>query len=87
MCNIAQLTHFQMSDGVALVDTRSKSEFDGFIYDYQPQKGSIPTAIHFSFTDLFDDRGRFVDRRTYMQRLPIVVRLCGSLVNTLAERS
>lgn len=57
-----------------LVDTRSRAEYIGQCYDYQPRKGRLPAALHLPYIDFFDEAGHFVDRDHYLQRLPAAVR-------------
>jgi len=57
-----------------LVDARSRAEYVGQCYDYQPRKGHLPTALHLPYTDFFDEAGNFVDRDRYLQRLPAGIR-------------
>lgn len=57
-----------------LVDTRSRPEYDGQLYDYQPRKGRLPAALHLPYTDFFAETGNFVARDQYLQRIPLEVR-------------
>src|SRR5690242_11671830 len=56
-----------------LIDARSKAEFAGQCYDYQPRMGRLPDALHLPYTDLFDEEGAFVTKSAYLQRLPPAV--------------
>lgn len=62
-----------------LVDTRSRAEYEGELYDYQPRKGHISGAVHVPYTDFFDEAGYFVERDRYLQRLPLAVRQAESI--------
>lgn len=53
-----------------LIDVRSKAEFAGQCYDYQPRMGRLPGALHLPFSDFFDAEGAFVTKSVYLQRLP-----------------
>jgi thiosulfate/3-mercaptopyruvate sulfurtransferase len=57
-----------------LIDTRSKAEFAGQCYDYQPRMGRLPGAVHMPYTDFFDEEGAYVTKSLYLQRLPPEVR-------------
>lgn len=48
-----------------LVDTRSKAEFAGRVFDYQPRKGHIPGAVLIAYKDLFDKKGDLVSAKDY----------------------
>ena len=63
-----------------LVDARSRAEYDGHLYDYQPRKGRMPGAVHMPYTDFFDEVGNFVARDRYLQRLPLAVRQAEHIV-------
>lgn len=56
-----------------LIDVRSKAEFAGQCYHYQPRLGRLPGALHLPYTDLFDEKGAFVTKSAYLQRLPPAV--------------
>ena len=60
----------QSSAPPMLIDVRSKAEFAGQSYDYQPRTGRLPGAIHLPYTDLFDEEGAFVTKSAYLQHLP-----------------
>jgi thiosulfate/3-mercaptopyruvate sulfurtransferase len=53
----------------AFIDTRSRAEYEGEIDEYLPRRGHLPGAVLVPFADLFDDRGRYVDRKTLLARL------------------
>lgn len=57
-----------------LIDARSKAEFAGQGYDYQPRMGRLPGAVNMPYTDFFDEEGAFVTKSLYLQRLPPAVR-------------
>jgi thiosulfate/3-mercaptopyruvate sulfurtransferase len=63
-----------------LVDARSRAEYDGLLYDYQPRKGRLPTALHLPYTEFFTETGNFVDRDYYLQRIPVEVREAKEIV-------
>ncbi len=48
-----------------LIDTRSKAEFAGRVFDYQPRKGHIPGAVLIAYKDLFDKKGDFVSADSF----------------------
>ena len=52
-----------------LVDTRSKKEFIGESYDYQPRLGHIPDAVLFPFLDFFGRDRNFIDQGTYIVKM------------------
>lgn len=56
-----------------LVDARSRPEFDGEAFDYQPRKGRLPGALHIAFTDLFDKTGHYLSREQYLERIVAVI--------------
>ncbi len=63
-----------------LVDARSRAEYDGQLYDYQPRKGRLPAALHLPYTDFFDETGNFVARDHYLQRIPVEVQEAENIV-------
>ncbi len=52
-----------------LIDTRSKAEFAGRVFDYQPRKGHIPGAVLIAYKDLFDKKGDFISAEAYGELL------------------
>lgn len=60
-CNLESVKQW-MSKATApvLVDTRSKAEYAGRVFDYQPRKGHIPGSKLFPYKELFDKKGDFV---------------------------
>jgi thiosulfate/3-mercaptopyruvate sulfurtransferase len=54
----------------ALIDTRSKPEFDGDIQEYLPRRGHLVGACLFPFADLFEPDGRYIPREKYLKLLP-----------------
>ena len=61
---------FQRNTLPLLIDVRSRSEFAGHHYAYQPRMGRLPGAVHMPFIDLFDEAGCFVTKSVYLQQLP-----------------
>lgn len=53
------------SPRTVLVDTRSKAEFAGRVFDYQPRKGHIPGSVLIAYKDLFDKKGDFISVEAY----------------------
>lgn len=72
---LAQLQQdLQSNTPPLLIDTRSKAEFTGQRYDYQPRMGRLPGALHLPYTGFFDAEGAYVTKSVYLQRLPPAVR-------------
>jgi thiosulfate/3-mercaptopyruvate sulfurtransferase len=70
-CTLAQLTkRWQTLSRPLAVDTRSAAEWLGETPGYLPRRGHIPGAVLIPFTTLFDARGRYVDRASYVGGLP-----------------
>jgi thiosulfate/3-mercaptopyruvate sulfurtransferase len=63
-----------------LVDTRSTEEYVGNADEYLPRRGHLPGAISLPFTDLYDDRDRFVSREVFLDRLPEPARNRDSII-------
>jgi len=54
-----------------LLDTRSKKEFEGRLFWYQPRMGRMPRASLLAFDDVFGEEGkRFISAKTYKSLLP-----------------
>lgn len=54
-----------------LLDTRSKKEFEGRLFWYQPRMGRMPRASLLAFDDVFGEDGkRFISAKTYKSLLP-----------------
>lgn len=60
----------QSSSRPLLVDTRSAAEFAGESQPYMPRRGHLPGAVLVPFTTLFGATERYVDRESYVDRLP-----------------
>lgn len=72
---LSQLRHAYATGKMPLlVDVRSRAEYDGLLYDYQPRKGRLPAALHLPCTAFFTETGNFVDRDHYLQQLPMGIR-------------
>jgi thiosulfate/3-mercaptopyruvate sulfurtransferase len=69
--DLDQLRRALVGDGPPLlVDTRSMEEYVGNADEYLPRRGHLPGAISVPFTDLYDDRDRFISSEVYLDRLP-----------------
>lgn len=49
-----------------LVDTRSKDEFEGRIYSYQPRMGRLPSSVNIPYLTLFDENGFFLGKDEFL---------------------
>lgn len=56
-----------------LIDVRSRLEFVGESFAYQPRMGRLPAAIHVPFIDLFDEEGSFISKEAYMERISSLI--------------
>ncbi len=63
-----------------LLDARSRPEYEGHLYPYQPRRGRVPHAIHFPADDLFDEAGNFLSKERYLTRLPPAARNADRLI-------
>lgn len=65
------LALLNLKDGVCLLDTRTPSEFQGRVYDYQPRMGHIPGSYLLPYNSIFqDDKQQFVTKEAYRNLLP-----------------
>jgi thiosulfate/3-mercaptopyruvate sulfurtransferase len=63
-----------------MIDTRTKPEFNGDCFDYQPRKGRMPNSILFPYDGLFDLSGAFISQDNYLQSIPSRILSASSLV-------
>lgn len=82
-CTMDELTEVRQSKDngkpFVLVDTRSKKEFIGESYDYQPRLGHIPDAVLFPFLDFFGKDRNFIDQETYIAKMAALANVDASL--------
>jgi thiosulfate/3-mercaptopyruvate sulfurtransferase len=61
---------FLNGDMPLMIDTRSRSEFDGQCYDYMPRMGRMPNSVFMAYNSLYTPDGTFVSRDRYLSMLP-----------------
>lgn len=84
-CTMPQLKALKDSGKpFVLVDTRSKKEFIGESYDYQPRLGHIPGAVLFSFRDFYSEDGNFIDKDKYVAKMAALADIPDSVEDLLA---
>lgn len=88
-CTMPQLKALKDSGKpFVLVDTRSKKEFIGESYDYQPRLGHIPGAVLFPFRDFYSEDGNFIDKASYVAKMAALADIpasAGSLLTALQK--
>lgn len=71
-----RLMHHELVDKLGtkefptMLDTRSKLEFLGKVFWYQPDKGRIPDSHLIIYNDIFTPDGKFISKETYKTYLP-----------------
>jgi thiosulfate/3-mercaptopyruvate sulfurtransferase len=69
--SLEELRSIWLEVGPFGVDTRTREEFAGIIYDYQPRLGHIPNSINIPFSTLYANDGKFLNREEFLKNLQL----------------